>query len=264
MFSFLLVSLILQAATCVCVQSQTCQDYSRWASVHEKKTKDFAREGSGHLTFDLVFFFFFFLWGGFRNVSIDPGQMGLNETRSWMQLAKQSLQTQLRRLMLTLTQYDIPQQYDIVKYIQTRPCVCWGGRLTRTASSLIVVSSHIWLWLIWGLTATHWEDSYNARSQQDYEGFESTQLNKGHLETLIQLTSFCLLTPPITVTRAAFRTMCLFGSTECPLWLLSSKDPWHQYPFSQKNNRVFCYFISFHLCSITPRVPLIGDKAKAI
>lgn len=76
-----------------------------------------------------------------------------------------------------LFEFDTPSWYASVKSRYSTACVCTGKRMTLRVSSLIVASSHIWLWLIWGLTATHSKDTYNGSSWQDYEGCESTQLN---------------------------------------------------------------------------------------
>lgn len=111
-----------------------------------------------------------------------------------------------------------------------------------------MASSHIWLWLIWGLTATHSKDTYNGSSWQDYEGCESTQLNGGRLETLIQLASLSLFDSSNhcqsrrIVAPGRSRTGHLLGDTGCPIWPFRSR--WTlTCVFHQSSRTTLCFLL---------------------
>lgn len=88
------------------------------------------------------------------------------------------------------------------------------------------------------------------------------KLNKGRLETLIQLTSFSLLTPPITVGRAAFRALCLFGSPGDVRSGFCRPDT--MYSFCQKNNSILQLYLLSPFVPFLQKVPLVEDKVTVI
>lgn len=112
---------------------------------------------------------------------------------------------------------------------------------------LIVPSSHIWLWLIWGLVATHSKHTYNGSSRQDYEGSESPQLNgvgwrrwSSSLAWALRVLQSLSVTSRCGSHDGALYDLCLssdIGPPPPPV-----VGPWHVCSLCLKNNIVFSFF----------------------
>lgn len=122
---------------------------------------------------------------------------------------------------------------------------------------LIVPSSHIWLWLIWGLVATHSKHTYNGSSRQDYEGSESPQLNgvgwrrwSSSLAWALRVLQSLSVTSRCGSHDGALYDLCL-SSDIGPPPPHRSLDPDTYVPSVLRTTSCSASFICFHLGSIT-------------
>ena len=128
--------------------------------------------------------------------------------------------------------------------------------LGKGSHPLIVPSSHIWLWLIWGLAATHSKYTYNGSSRQDYEGSESPQLNGvGWRRWSSSLTWALRVVQSLSVTSrcgsqdGALRDLCFLVVQVPPTPPVIG--PWPSVPSVSRTTSCSASFICFHLGSIT-------------